>query len=238
MKKTVKVLLLIILFLVVGGAAIFGAANYHVISTSKKYIKDISNKQDILMFINDPVNDPADYIIVLGASVVNGEPSNILYERLDKAAEVYNKGMGKKILVTGDSKNTEDDNPLDNYDETGPMKKYLIERWSIPEENIVVDKYGLCTYDSMRRALSLVPAGKNPVELRVIVVTQKYHLFRAVYDAKECGFDAYGFEAEISDEDHKVYNEMRELLGRVKDAAFNLFGFDTEVSVSDKKIGG
>ena len=141
----------------------------------------------------------------LGAGIrEDGTPSPMLRERLDMGAALYDAGAADKILVSGD-------NGSNRYDEVGAMERYLTETLKVPQEAIVKDHAGFCTYDSMVRAKKVFCVES------AIVVTQKYHLFRALYIAERVGFTAYGADAERVAYAGKYYREARECLARVKD---------------------
>ena len=103
----------------------------------------------------------------------------------------FNNKITDRILVSGD--HTED-----NYDEVNVMKNYLIEN-NIPSEKIFMDHAGISSYDSIYRAKKIYKAN------RIIIVTQKYHLYRSLYIAKKLDIEAYGVVA-----DKREYQNQRE----------------------------
>lgn len=122
-------------------------------------------------------------IIVLGASVYqNGNLSPILKDRVDSALEIFEAGKAKRFLLSGD-------HGQDNYDEVNSMKDYLIQR-GVPDKNIVLDHAGFDTYDSMYRAKVIFNVDS------AIVVTQEFHLPRALYIADRLGSTYIGFAAD------------------------------------------
>ncbi|MFC5180632.1 SanA/YdcF family protein [Actinomadura harenae] len=116
--------------------------------------------------------------LVLGAGIANGKPSPLLARRLDLAAELYRRGKVKVLLVSGD-------NRVKEYDEPTTMRDYLM-RAGIPKDRIVRDFAGLDTWDSCVRARTIFGVR------RVTVVTQRFHLPRAVALCRAAGIDAYG----------------------------------------------
>jgi SanA protein len=120
----------------------------------------------------------ADAALVLGASVVHGKPSPILEERAHEAVELYRTDRVDKILVTGDNGSL-------SHDEVTPVRKYLIDA-GIPAGDIFLDHAGFDTYSSMYRARDVFGAQS------LIVVTQDFHLPRALWIARSLGIDAYG----------------------------------------------
>jgi len=96
------------------------------------------------------------------------------------------------------------------YDEVNIMKKYAIEK-GIPSENIFMDHAGFSTYESIYRVKNIFEAKK------VVIVTQKYHLYRALYIANQLGLEAYGVGADPRRYVGTTYREIREILARDKD---------------------
>lgn len=154
--------------------------------------------------------EKADCVLILGAGLWNGYPSAMLRERLDLGAALYRAGAAPKILVTGD-------NGSKDYNEVQAMEDYLVKEQGVPREDIVRDHAGFCTYDSMVRAKEVFCAE------RVIVVTQRYHLFRAVYVASAVGLEAWGADAHRTDYSGREARELRECLARVKDFVWCIF---------------
>lgn len=146
-----------------------------------------------------------DCILVLGASVnPNGTPSTILQDRLDTAAALYNAGAAPKIIVSGDDESDK------SYDEVTNMKAYLV-KLGIPSSDIFCDHAGINTYDSMYRA-------KNVFSVKtMIVVTQTYHQYRALYDANALGMSAVGVASDIRTYADQAYYDFREIFARVSD---------------------
>lgn len=147
--------------------------------------------------------DP-DCIMVLGASVKNdGTPSLMLRDRLDLAIELYKKGVAPKLLFSGD-------NGQVVYNEVNVMKNYAVNA-GVPEEDIFLDHAGFSTYESAYRAGYIFR-----VESRV-VVTQKYHLYRAVYGCRSMGIDVLGAASDQRAYVGQEKREIREVLARDKD---------------------
>lgn len=96
------------------------------------------------------------------------------------------------------------------YDEVNIMKNYAIEK-GIPSENIFMDHAGFSTYESIYRAKEIFEAKK------VVIVTQEYHLYRALYIANQLGIEAYGVGADPRKYVGAAYREIREILARDKD---------------------
>lgn len=191
MKKKTKVILITIMTIIVLSPLLINL--YVILNTTSNIIikEEYQQLKDI------------DYILVLGASVRRERPSPMLEDRLKKAIELYNINTQNKILVTGD--HTKED-----YDEVTIMKNYLLEN-NIPEEKIIMDPAGVSTYDSIFRVQKQLKAKK------IIIVSQKYHLYRALYIANSLGIEAYGVPADDIKYKGATYREVREILARNKD---------------------
>ena len=147
--------------------------------------------------------EEVDCILVLGAWVNGLKPSPMLKDRLDASLKLYNKGISNKIIMSGD-------HGQDNYNEVKAMKTYGIEH-EIPSENIFMDHAGFSTYDSIYRAKEIFGVKK------VIIVSQEYHLYRALYIAESLGIEAYGYSSDTRKYKGNLKREIREILARDKD---------------------
>ena len=128
--------------------------------------------------------EPADAIIILGAYVrPDGALSLILKDRLDTGLYLYKQNKAPKIIVTGD-------HGQKNYNEVQAMKDYLLSH-DVPEKDIFMDHAGFDTYDSIYRARDVFLVKKG------IIVTQNFHLPRAVYIADRLGLDARGYQSAL-----------------------------------------
>ncbi|HSM62763.1 MAG TPA: ElyC/SanA/YdcF family protein [Gillisia sp.] len=185
--NNLKRYLIYILILLGGGISfIWGLSTYIHKSTSDEIYSAI---QDL------PVSNT---IIVLGASVhSDGKLSPILQDRVDTALNIYRSGKGKQFLLSGD-------NRRNDYDEVSAMKNYLLER-GVPENLIFTDPAGIDTYDSMYRSNFIY---KVP---NAIIVTQGFHLPRALFIANSLGLNYIGIAAE-----EKHYDTERSLIRREK----------------------
>lgn len=149
--------------------------------------------------------EEVDAILILGARVFsNGDVSLMLKDRLTVGYELYEQKCSDKIIVSGD-------HGTKNYDEVNTMKAYLLDR-GVPAEDVFMDHAGFSTYESIYRVRDIFQVNK------VIIVTQEYHLMRALFIAKQLGLEAYGVASDIH-----VYNgvmlksEIREIAARNKD---------------------
>ena len=146
----------------------------------------------------------ADCILVLGCGVrEDGSPSLMLRDRLETGIALYHAGAAPKLLMSGD-------NGRKDYDEVNLMKSYAMER-EIPSEDVFMDHAGFSTYDSMVRARDIFCAEN------IIVVSQEYHLYRALYLAEKLGLEAHGVPALDVNYRGQTYRELREMLARAKD---------------------
>ena len=129
------------------------------------------------------IDEKYDCIVVLGAKVnSNGKPSHMLEDRLRAAVELYKKGVSDKIVLSGD-------NSGEDYDEVTAMKNYCLDA-GIPEDAIIRDDIGFSTYETMYNVIKAMGYTK------IMVVTQEYHLYRAVYIAKEMGAEVDGLSSD------------------------------------------
>ncbi len=189
--SAVRFFILVVLFLLLNLLVI----NVYVSTYGKKYI------------VKDPTVTPftatssVPVAIVLGASVYSdGTLSPMLEERAKTALTLYQDGLAKKLLVSGD-------NRTPTYNEVMPIRKYLLDH-GVPAQDIFTDFAGLNTYDSMYRAKKIFGAED------VFVVTQSFHLPRAIYAARNIGLNAYGVPADI--QGYYLRNNTREVFATAK----------------------
>ena len=169
---------------------IFGI-NFYVKFSTKNQIIDLSEVEEV------------DAIVVLGASIrEDGSLSLMLKERLDTSFEVY-KQNNSKLVMTGD-------HTKKYYNEVSAMKNYAIEN-GIDSNIIYLDHAGISTYDSIYRMKHIFKLNK------IIIVTQEYHLYRALYIANSLGIEAYGVDATKVRYTGQLYRDLREILARNKD---------------------
>lgn len=146
----------------------------------------------------------ADVIVVLGASVLpNGQPSDILADRLEVAADLYLSGAAPAIIASGDNRDS-------HYNESDAMKAFLV-TLGVPEDAVYVDHAGYDTYASMYRA-HFVYGAKS-----MLIVTQAYHLYRALMIATMLGADATGVASDKGAYDNQKQYSLRDVFARDKD---------------------
>ncbi|MBO5150478.1 MAG: YdcF family protein [Anaerotignum sp.] len=178
---------------ITGGLAVFGLSSFVKNRTADKIV----NETEVAKL-------DADCILVLGCGVrEDGTPSLMLRDRLETGVALYEAGAAPKLLMSGD-------HGRKDYDEVNLMKDYAMEK-GIPSEDIFMDHAGFSTYDSMVRARDIFCAKT------VVIVSQEYHLYRALYLAEKLGLEAYGVPALDVNYRGQAYREFREMLARSKD---------------------
>ena len=201
-KKRLLIIILIILIClaIIGVATIIGVNGY---------VKKIGGNNIITPEEAAELND-VDCIVVLGCQVKdNGKPSDMLADRLKRGIELYEQGSAPKIIMSGDHGRTE-------YDEVNTMKQVAIDS-GVPSSDIFMDHAGFSTYESLYRAKEIFEADK------LIIVTQEYHLYRAVYIAEQLGIEAYGVNSDYHTYWGQSNREVREILARCKDFVNTIF---------------
>jgi vancomycin permeability regulator SanA len=207
MKKKPSVIRGIILFacVVAAVAALFVLfTNVYMVASVKGRI--ISEREAAEMFAGA---EKPDCIIVLGAAVNGNKPSIMLADRLNMGLELYRDGASDVLLFSGDNGQVE-------YNELNAMRTYANEHGSeygLKKGDIYLDYAGFSTYESMYRMKEVFGAKS------AIIVTQKYHLYRALYNAKKLGIDVYGVAAKPR-KSGQIVRDAREILARTKDFCY------------------
>ena len=166
------------------------------------YVKKSSAKRIITE--EEAASMGADCILVLGAGVhTDGTPSNMLEDRLLEGISLYNLQASDRLLMSGDHGRVD-------YDEVNIMKDFAVAR-QVPSSSVFMDHAGFSTYESVYRARDIFQAKK------VIIVSQRYHLYRALYIAKRLGLDAYGVASDPRTYYGQRRRDLREILARNKD---------------------
>lgn len=203
-RKWTKVLLIclaVAITLGILGAATVLGINGWVKSSVKEYILTEEQAAELA---------DLDCILVLGCKVgANGAPSHMLEDRLRQGVALYDQGTAPKLLMSGDH-GTED------YDEVDAMKRYAVDA-GVPSQNVFMDHAGFSTYESVYRAKEIFG-----VE-RVVIVTQEYHLYRALMVARRMGLEAYGVASDYRTYAGQTSRDVREILARVKDFGMTVF---------------
>lgn len=185
-KKVIYIGLSIILLIVVG----FGAILWHVQSSTSNLIYSYEDVKEI---------EEAPVAIVFGAAVNPSTqlPSDILQDRIITAVDLYNNGKVQKLLLSGDNRVT-------HYNEPIVMKRFG-EILSVPEEDLIEDFAGRRTYDTCYRAKEIFGIDK------AILVTQEYHLYRALYTCRVLGIDVIGVSSARQPYLGQKYYNIREI---------------------------
>ncbi len=165
-----------------------------------------SISHDPIPFIKNKADDVKDHKVglVLGTSerMIGGGDNPYFVNRIEAAVELYQKGKIKKILVSGDNAEV-------SYNEPKAMQTALLER-GIPKDDIVLDYAGFRTLDSVVRSRDIF--GQNDI----IIISQEFHIKRAVYIARTLGIDAEGFVAEGVSLKSSIRTQVREILARTQ----------------------
>ena len=199
-KWVKRVFIVLVCLAIAAGMAVLGI-NARVKSVGKKHLLTAEEAADLA---------DVDCVLVLGCLVrSDGSLSSMLRDRLVRGVELYELGAAPKLLMSGD-------HGRKDYDEVNTMKAYAIGE-GVPSSDVFMDHAGFSTYESMYRAKEVFAADK------IIIVSQEYHLYRALYIADKLGLEAYGVAAEGDNYGGQTYREVREILARVKDAVYTVF---------------
>jgi len=143
--------------------------------------------------------------LILGARILGKNTvSHILADRLETGIALYNAGKVQKLLISGDHGQR-------NYDEVNVMRRYLLAS-GIPPEDIFMDHAGFDTYDSVYRAKEVFGVES------MLIVTQRFHLYRGLFIARSLNIDAAGVDSSLREynAETQLRNDFREVLARVK----------------------
>lgn len=200
-RKILKRIAIVLICLVLIGAIGVFSVNAYVKSVGGERI--IPHEQAVQL-------QDVDCIVVLGCFVeTDGTPCDMLKDRLDRGIALYKDGAAPKIIMSGDHGTVE-------YDEVNAMKQYAIDN-GVPSSDVFMDHAGFSTYESIYRAKEVFAADK------IIVVTQEYHLSRALYIAEQLGVQAYGVASDYHTYSGQTSRDLREILARNKDFAMSIF---------------
>jgi len=195
MKKKKKILLFAAIIVLALSIVPF-AISLYVVNSSTAFIRDFN--ADNLRALGP------ECILVLGAGLKpDGTPSHMLQDRLEVGVALYQAGVASKLLLSGD-------HGQNQYDEVNAMKKYALDH-NVPAEDIFLDHAGFSTYESMYRAQSIFEVKS------AIVVTQKYHQYRALYLGQSFGMEVYGVCSDQRTYAGQDMRDVREVVARDKD---------------------
>ena len=192
-KRIFRMFIIIVLLGVLGVISVF-SINGYIKASAKKKILTLEQASKL---------DGVDCILILGAGVWGDRPTHMLEDRLKFGITLYEMNASGRLLMSGD-------HGRKNYDEVNVMKNYAINE-GVPSSDIFMDHAGFSTYESLYRARDIFEAKK------VIIITQEYHLYRALYVADKLGLDAYGVASNPREYVGQSSRELREILARVKD---------------------
>ncbi|CRZ35420.1 vancomycin permeability regulator SanA [Herbinix hemicellulosilytica] len=192
-KIILRTFIILMIFVALAAAGVF-SINAYIKSSAKKRIISFDQASNL---------EGIDCILILGAGVWGDRPTLMLQDRLDFGIELYKKGVSDRLLMSGD-------HGRKDYDEVNVMKSYAINE-GVLSSHIFMDHAGFSTYESLYRARDIFQAKK------IIIVTQEYHLYRALYVADKLGLEAYGVASDPRQYVGQRARDVREILARVKD---------------------
>lgn len=182
-------------FLIWAGGAVVFVAGFVIMTVQTDQLARIAAEPSSV--------EPADTAIVLGASVLrDGSPSDALRDRLLVGEQLFREKKVKDILITGDDGKY-------RVDEISVMRRFLEQR-GVPAESIRQDGQGYRTYESCKRAATVFGVKK------AIVVTQRFHLGRALYLCNRLGIEADGVDADLQPYQRIAFFWLRDLASSAK----------------------
>lgn len=194
MKRKYKAVIFVVLGIVILiGIAAVSLSVYMVKATEKNIFTADTFKND----------EKADCILILGAGVKDDKPKPMLRDRLLTGIELYKSGAAEKIIMSGDHGRAD-------YDEVNVMRAFALEQ-GVRAEDIFLDHAGFSTYDSVYRAKNIFGAEN------IIIVSQKYHLYRALYISEKLDVKAAGVSANLNTYGGQLKRDIREIIARDKD---------------------
>ena len=201
MKKKLRTAMWIVLSVLLFVLALYLILNQAVVLSARGSVMELEEGKK--------TDFQADAILVLGAGVrPDGTPSHMLEDRLLTALALYQANVSSRVIVSGD-------HGADDYDEVNVMKAYLVDR-GVPSEAVFMDHAGFNTYDSLYRAKAIFGVKS------LILVTQRYHCYRAVYIGERLGISCRAVAAPILSSNATGYARQswfsfRESIARCKD---------------------
>ena len=199
-KGIVRMMTVVLLLGIIAAVAVLSVNGYVVLSSKNRLLstQEAAELSDV------------DCILVLGCQVkADGVPSHMLEDRLRRGVELFETGAAPKLLMSGDHGGKD-------YNEVDAMKQYAVDA-GVAASDVFMDHAGFSTYESMYRAKEVFGAKK------IIIVTQKYHLYRAIYIAQALGLEAYGVDCDYRTYSGQFHRDVREILARNKDFLTSIF---------------
>jgi len=181
------------LILCAAGILVYAGINLFMLWYSGRYI----------LTPEEAAGTDTDCALVFGANVWSSGLSHMLEDRVKTGIALYESGAVDRILMSGD-------HGREDYDEVNSMKRYAVAE-GVPADAVFMDHAGFSTYETAYRAQAVFQVEST------ILVTQKYHLYRAIFLARMMGIEAYGVAADLRPYYNDFYNQLRESLARVKD---------------------
>ena len=194
MKRKGKRIITVLISAAVLLLAVIFVPNFIVVSKAKNDIISLEEAESLA---------DTDCAVILGAGVRNGEPTPMLKDRLLTGIDLYKSGAVKKLIMSG-AHGSKD------YDEVNIMKSFAVDN-GVPDEDIFMDHAGFSTYETVYRAKEIFEADN------IIIVSQKYHLYRALYIAEKLDVKAVGVSADLRTYSGQKMRDLREILARDKD---------------------
>ena len=194
MKRRIKRFFIILISAAVLLATAAFVPNFIVIKKTESNIVALEEAAEL---------SDVDCAVILGAGVREGKPTPMLRDRLLVGIDLYKSGAVKKLIMSGYHGSTD-------YDEVNIMKSFAVDR-GVPDEDIFMDHAGFSTYETIYRAREIFEADN------IIIVSQKYHLYRALYIAEKLGIKSVGVSADLDTYRGQTKRDLLEILARDKD---------------------
>lgn len=193
MKKIIKNIFKIFLLLLVAGIIFIAWANYSIKQESSKFVS---------YRIEDVPPTKTALLLGTGKNLSNGMPNAYFYNRIQAATDLYKSGKIQYIIVSGD-------NSTKDYNEPEDMQLALVQN-GVPQNRIYLDHAGFRTLDSVIRAKEIFG------QIKVVIVSQKFHNERAVFLARKNGMEAFGYNAPDVNKYAGLKTNLREYLAKAK----------------------
>ena len=195
LKILLRIVIIILCILLFGALTAVGISEFVRFSVKNRVFEnagELSNAEDI------------ECVVVLGAGLkADGTPSHMLEDRIKVGVNALDITGAGYILMSGDRSSV-------YYDEPAAMKKYA-EEMGVDPSKILLDNSGFSTYESMTRVADEYGFSN------IVVITQEYHLYRALYIADNANVNAMGVSADLRPYSGQIVRDIREILARVKD---------------------
>lgn len=200
LRNLLRLFLAILALGSIGAAIVFGIDAWVCVNTKDRII----TQQEALSLPD------VDCVVVLGCQVRDdGTLSHMLEDRVKRGIALYQQETAPKLLMSGD-------HGRQTYDEVNAMKRYAVDA-GVPSADVFMDHAGFSTYETVYRAKEIFEAK------RIVIVTQEYHLYRALYVADALGLEAWGVAADYRTYSGQFSRDVREVLARVKDFGMSIF---------------